>query len=100
MDIIGVPASTLRFWEKEFPGLSPNRTAHNQRSYSAADVELLQIIHYLLHVKGLKLEAAKEYLRHNKKNVSKQIKVIEKLEAAKTELEILLEALDKRIQTI
>ncbi|MCH5227933.1 MAG: MerR family transcriptional regulator [Muribaculaceae bacterium] len=99
-EIIGVPQSTLRFWEKEFPDLQPKRTASNQRHYSPQDMELLQIIQFLLHTKGLKLEAAKEYLKHNKKNVSKKLKVIEKLERVKSELEIFLEALNLRNQKI
>lgn len=97
-EIIGVPQSTLRFWENEFPELNPRRSAHNQRTYTPEDIELLQIIHFLLYTKGYKMEAAKEYLLHNKKNVSKKIKIIEKLESAKAELELLLHSLNLRNQ--
>ena len=95
-EIIGVPQSTLRYWESEFPDLTPRRSAHNQRHYTPADLEKLEIIKYLLHTKGLKVEAAKEYLKHNKKNVTRTIKVLEKLEDAKSELEALLHALNLR----
>ena len=99
-EIIGVPQSTLRYWEKEFPLLQPKRSASNQRSYSPADLELLQIIHYLLHVKGMKIEAAKEQLRHNRKNVSKKIKVVEKLKEVREDLEVLLHSLNLREQRL
>lgn len=97
-DIIGVAPTTLRFWEKEFPELSPRRSANNQRYYSAQDLELLQIIHYLLHTKGLKIEAAKEYIKHNKKNISKKIVVLNKLKTIREDLELLLKSLNMRAQ--
>lgn len=95
-EIIGEAQSTLRFWEKSFPELNPRRSAHNQRFYTAGDIEQLQIIKYLLHTKGLKVESAREYLKHNKKNISRNLEVIAKLEKTRAELEILLHALNLR----
>lgn len=97
-EIIGVSLPTLRFWEKEFDELEPRRSAHNQRYYSKQDIETLQIIQYLVHIKGLKIEAAKEYLHRNKKNVSQKLKIIEKLEKVREELEVLLHSLNLRGQ--
>lgn len=99
-DYIGVPQSTLRFWEKEFETLKPRRSSHNQRYYTPDDLDTLQIIRYLLHIKGLKVEAAKEYLKHNRKNVSKKVKVIEKLVTVKGELEEMLKVLNLRAQKL
>lgn len=99
-EIIGVPQSTLRYWEQTFQELKPRRSAHNQRYYSREDMELLQIIRYLLHDKGLKVEAAKEYLRHNRHNLSKRLEVIAKLESAKSDLEVLLKSLNVRAQKL
>ena len=95
-EIIGVPQSTLRYWEQEFKELNPRRSAHNQRYYSPQDMELLQIIRFLLHTKGLKVDAAKEYLSHNRHNLSKKLEVIEKLERVKSELQLLLRSLNLR----
>lgn len=99
-EIIGVPQSTLRYWEKEFPDLKPRRSASNQRTYSPSDLEMLQIIHYLLHIKGMKIEAAKEQMRVNKKNLSRKVKVVDKLKAVRDDLEVLLHALNLRQQKI
>lgn len=95
-DIIGVPQSTLRFWEKEFSELSPRRSAHNQRSYTKSDMELLQIINFLIKIKGLKIDAAKEQLRHNRRNISKKVEAIEKLKQVREDLGILLQSLNLR----
>ena len=99
-EIIGVPQSTLRYWEKEFPDLKPRRSASNQRFYSPQDLELLEIIHYLLYIKGMKIDAAKEQIRINKKNVSKKVNVIEKLKEVREDLEVLLKALNLREQNL
>lgn len=99
-EFIGVPQSTLRYWEKEFPELKPRRSLHNQRTYSPADMELLEIIHFLLHVKGLKVDAAKEYLSHNRHNISKRLQIISKLENVKSDLENLLKVLNLRSQKL
>ena len=99
-DIIGVNQTTLRYWEKEFADLKPRRSAGNQRYYSPSDLELLQIIHYLLHIKGLKIEAAKEQISHNRKNISQKLKVIEKLKEVKEDLETLLHSLNLREQKL
>ena len=64
-EILDVPQSTLRFWEKEFPMIKPIRSSHNIRYYRPQDIELLRIIHYLIKDKGLKIEAAREQLRSN-----------------------------------
>lgn len=99
-DLLGVPQTTLRYWEREFEGLSPRRSTHNQRFYSPADIELLQIIHYLLHTKGMKIDNAREYLKHNKKNLSRKLDVIDKLESVKKDLETLLHTLNLRYQKL
>lgn len=99
-EIIGVPQSTLRYWEKEFPELQPRRSASNQRYYTPSDLEILQIIHYLLHVKGMKIESAKEQMKHNKKNVSKKLKIIDKLKTVREDLNTLLHALNLREQKL
>lgn len=97
-EIIGVPPTTIRYWEKEFPEIKPKRSDGNRRYFTPSDLETLEIIHFLLHIKGLKIEAAKEQLRHNKKNISKKIKIIEKLETVRDDLENLLKSLNLREQ--
>lgn len=95
-ELISVPQSTLRFWEKEFPELKPRRSSTGLRYYSVDDIETLRIIHYLIKIKGLKLDAAKEQLRHNRHNVSRRMEVIRRLETIRSDLEKMLEALKKR----
>lgn len=95
-EILDVPASTLRYWEQEFPSCKPVRTPTNQRMYRPQDIETLRIIHYLLKVKGLKVDAAKEQLRLNRHNVSRQVEIVDRLTKVKRDLQGLLKALNMR----
>ena len=94
-EILDVPQSTLRFWEKEFPMIKPIRSSHNIRYYRPQDIELLRI-HYLIKDKGLKIEAAREQLRSNKHNVSRRVEIIDRLKSVRSELANLLVALGGR----
>lgn len=94
--LVDVPQTTLRFWEKEFPEINPRRSATGLRYYTPEDIETIRIIRYLVRDKGLKLEAAREQMRVNRKNVSRRIEIIDRLEAVKNELGQLLSALNLR----
>lgn len=95
-ELLGVTTSTLRYWESEFSEIKLHRSATNIRYYRPEDIELLKIIQYLLKVRGLKMDAAKEQLRVNRKNMSNRVKVLETLQDTKTRLEGILQALTKR----
>lgn len=99
-EMLGVQQSTLRFWEKEFDCLNPRRSASNVRYYTPADIEIIRVISYLLRNRGLKLEAAKEQMRHNRGNVSRRIRAIERLENVRDTLSSLLKSLNVRAQTL
>ena len=93
--ILGIPASTLRFWEKEFTIIKPRRNAKNIRFYTPADIETIRKVYYLVKEKGLKLDAAQEQIRRNRANVDKRFEVVERLKGIKQELLELDEALSK-----
>ena len=80
--LLGVPTSTLRYWETVFPQLSPIRTKSGQRRYSTADVELAEYIRMLLHDKGLKIESAREVVASQYKHPPKSHYICESKEDA------------------
>ena len=93
--ILGIPATTLRYWEKEFTIIKPRRNAKNIRFYTPADIETIRKVYYLVKEKGLKLDAAQEQIRRNRANVDKRFEVIERLKGIKQALLELDEALSK-----
>lgn len=58
--MLGVPASTLRFWESEFAQLNPERTESGQRRYSERDLNLCSHIKHLLYDRRISIGKAKE----------------------------------------
>lgn len=57
-EMLGVPATTLRYWEREFDALSPARVG-NQRRYTKQDIDIVKRISELLYDRRLTTEAAK-----------------------------------------
>ena len=64
-EALGVPASTLRFWEKEFDMIKPRKNKKGDRFYSKNDIAILRTIQYLTKVKGYTLQGAKTAIKNN-----------------------------------
>lgn len=94
--MLDLPQSTLRFWEKEFGEIRPKRKNGGNRLYTPNDIELLRLIKFLIKDKGLKIEAAKEHLRNNRKAIEKTHEVIHRLQQVRRELVAMMDALDNR----
>ena len=93
-EILNIPTSTLRYWEKEFTVIKPKRNAKNIRVYTVKDIETIKMIYYLVKEKGLKLDAAQAMIKRNRDGVSKQFEVVERLKAIREQLVQLNIALD------
>jgi len=60
--ILGVEAHVLRFWETEFPALSPPKSKSGQRTYRPKDIDLLLRIRKLLYEEGYTIAGARKRL--------------------------------------
>jgi DNA-binding transcriptional MerR regulator len=61
--LVGVPTHVLRFWETEFPALSPKKSGRGHRLYRRKDVELFLEIKHLLYEKRFTIEGARQALK-------------------------------------
>ena len=52
----------LRYWETEFPALSPNQSRSGQRVYSEAEIDVIRRIKELLYEEGYTIAGAKKKL--------------------------------------
>ena len=87
-----VNETTLRFWEKEFPQISPQKIGKARR-YTKADIEQVRLVHGLVKGRGLKIAAAREVLKKNKTGMVQTLEVIERLRKVKAELQALRQEL-------
>jgi DNA-binding transcriptional MerR regulator len=60
--ILGLPASTLRHWERETGLVEPRRDPYGRRVFSGSDIRLLLRLKHLALGRGLGLAAAKRLL--------------------------------------
>ena len=79
--------SKLRFWEKSFPIIQPQKNRAGDREYTYRDIEILDEVYNLVEKQKFTLPGAAEYIE-TKLRRAKEIKVaVEKLEKVKTALE-------------
>ena len=93
-EILGIPESTLRYWETQFTIIRPKRNKKNIRYYTPNDIEIISKVYYLVKEKGLKLDAAQAQIRHNRDGVDKRFDVIEQLKTIKRQLTTFQKTLD------
>ena len=82
----GVAESLLRYWEKEFPNIAPRKGGRNVRQYTTEDIEEVRVVYNLLKVRGMKIAAAREALRKNKRGTMDSSDVISRLQSVRAEL--------------
>lgn len=92
--ILGIPMSTLRYWESQFTIIKPKRNAKNIRFYTPNDIETIRKVYYLVKEKGLKLDAAQEQIKVNRDGIDKRFEVVEKLKSIKADLQELQRAME------
>lgn len=109
-EIVGVPAHVLRYWETEFPTLTPPKSRGGQRTYRPADIELLLCIRRLLYDEGFTIAGARKKLGARKRSAlpgpagtrpareeaqTRQVQPDEPLGKVRKELENILTLLDR-----
>lgn len=59
---VDIQPYVLRYWETEFPALSPNKSKSGQRVYSPEDLQVISRIKELLYEEGFTIAGAKKKL--------------------------------------
>ncbi len=83
----GVPASTLRYWEKQFEELSPRKDGHGNRYYTREDQDIIKRIRYIRdELKITRIEAIRKELKANTRHSDERQSAIEILMRVREEL--------------
>lgn len=86
-DILGESVSLVRFWSNSFPNLlKPRRNAKGNRQYTAADIDVLKQVHFLVKTQGMTLEGAAKTLKGSSAKVDKNVKALESLKEIRAQL--------------
>jgi DNA-binding transcriptional MerR regulator len=78
-DLVGVQAHVLRYWETEFPMLSPQKNRSGQRTYRRRDVEIAMRIKELLYDELYTIAGAKKKLQSELREASR-LKIVPPVE--------------------
>lgn len=78
-----VNASLIRFWEKEFEIIKPQKNKKGNRLFSQADVDNFYLIFHLVKERGYTLNGAKEKLKLNLKEATANAEVAKTLKKLK-----------------
>lgn len=95
-EMFDVNPSLLRFWEKEFPQISPKTAGRGIRQYRKEDVETIGLIYHLVKEKGMTLPGARQKLKDNRENTVRNYEIVNRLKAVKEELLAIKKELDER----
>ncbi|MCX6241429.1 MAG: MerR family transcriptional regulator [Bacteroidetes bacterium] len=82
-ELFEVNQSLIRFWEKEFDILKPQKNKKGNRLFTKSDLENLRLIYHLVKERGYTLQGAREKLRQNRENVVNTIQIIDSLNQVK-----------------
>jgi DNA-binding transcriptional MerR regulator len=66
-ELVGVKPYVLRYWETEFPMISPQKSNTGQRVYRRTDVETVVLIKTLLYDERYSIEGARKRIRELRK---------------------------------
>ena len=95
--LLGIEPYVLRFWETEFPALSPKKSDTGHRLFRKKDVELLFRIKDLLYNKRFTIEGARQSLSHRHKTENQRSLFLpDPVPQIREELVALLELLDRQ----
>lgn len=92
--MFNVNESLLRYWEKEFPIISPKKAGGNVRQYRKEDIENVRLIYHLVKEKGMTLQGAKQRLKANRETVVRTAEILDRLKLIREELVSMRKELD------
>ena len=82
-EMFEVNTSLIRYWEKEFDIIKPQRNKKGNRLFTKKDVENFYIIYHLVKERGLTLEGAKRKMHDNREDTINNFEVVKSLESIK-----------------
>jgi DNA-binding transcriptional MerR regulator len=81
--MFNVNTSLIRFWEKEFDIIKPQKNKKGNRLFTQEDVDNFHIIYHLVKERGFTLQGAKDKLKNNKEETIQQLEIIKSLTKVK-----------------
>ena len=78
-----VNTSLIRYWEKEFDIIKPQKNKKGNRLFTQQDIDNFHQIYNLVKERGYTLQGAKDKLKLSQKEVNRDIQVVKTLQKIK-----------------
>lgn len=79
-EMFHVNPSLVRFWEKEFTIIHPQKNKKGNRVFTAKDIDNFRLIYNLVKEKGYTIQGARDFLSKHKSEAEKNMEVIKSLQ--------------------
>ncbi|HNW76715.1 MAG TPA: MerR family transcriptional regulator [Bacteroidales bacterium] len=86
-ELFEVRPSLIRYWEKEFDILKPQKNKKGNRLFTQQDLVNLRLIYHLVKERGYTLQGAKDKLKENRDDVEKRVEIVDSLYSIRKFLE-------------
>lgn len=93
-EMFNLPASLLRYWEKEFPTIKPKKSGNNVRMYTKDDIEEIRLVNDLVKGRNMKLAAARELIQRNRAGAKSSNDLLARLQNVRDRLTEIKKELD------
>jgi len=74
-----VNTSLIRFWEKEFEVIKPQKNKKGNRLFTKQDIENFRIIYHLVKERGMTLKGARKKMKENREETLNDFELINSL---------------------
>ncbi len=82
-EIFSVNTSLIRYWEKEFDIIKPQKNKKGDRFFTQKDIENFHIIYHLVKERGMTLKGAEKKLKENRDDTINNANVVSTLKKIK-----------------
>jgi len=79
-----VNTSLIRFWEKEFDIIKPQKNKKGNRLFTKEDLRNFDLIYHLVKERGFTLQGAKQKLKHQPEDTLENVEMVRKLQKVKS----------------
>lgn len=83
-DMFEVNTSLIRYWEKEFSIIKPQKNKKGNRFFTKKDIDNFHLIYNLVKERGMTLKGAKQKLKESKAATENNFKIIQSLKQMRT----------------
>lgn len=78
-EMFKVNTSLIRFWEKEFDVIKPQKNKKGNRFFTQQDIENFHLIYHLVKERGMTLKGAQKKMKENREDTTHNFEIITSL---------------------